>query len=330
MSELGSSVAIDGDTVAMGARDYDSRGAVFIYAAGSATPHFRVQPDNLEPGDQFGDSSAVYGDTLVVGAPGKANGAGAVYMYQRLGLEWVQKAFFQGGAGQRLGSSVDIFGDIAIVGAENSNQALFYNYNGSTWSQNQAILDASTRGVGGRYGAAVSIHENTAIIGAPQADFGRGIADVFLRSGNTWSLQRTIYGSNSGATGGHEFGAAVDISGDVLAVGAPGTADSRGAVYTYGRSGDNWPLLAPLTIATGSAGDLFGSALAVDNNQLIVGASGARRPDRPAPNNNNRGAAYSFRLQDGAWIAESALQPIQSSETEPGDQFGYAVDSVAV
>ena len=67
LAELGSSVVIDGDTAVVAARDYDSRGAVFVYSTGSdgkfkATPDVMLQSTDIAPDDLFGASVALSGD----------------------------------------------------------------------------------------------------------------------------------------------------------------------------------------------------------------------------------------------------------------------------
>ncbi|MFN0051285.1 MAG: hypothetical protein ACKV0T_03790, partial [Planctomycetales bacterium] len=306
LGELGSSVAVDGNTVAMGARDYDSRGAVFIYGADSATPNFRVQPADLDPGDQFGASVALHGDHLVVGAPSKAGGAGSVYMFQRIGSEWIQTAVFRGAAGARLGTFLAVEGSQAVVGApgqpgaaeQNKNLVYFYELTtGAGWQQTQVLSDAGARGVGGEYGAAVSLEGNTVVIGAPDADFHRGVAEVYVKSGSVWTLQQTILGRDTGAVDGDRFGAAVSVSGDRLAVGSPGVQSSKGAVRTFSRIGGTWSLLQELSLASGVANDYFGFSLALDGDQLLVGAYGVA----DGAGNRNRGAAFAFRLSNGEW-----------------------------
>src|SRR5205807_2108179 len=144
-SETGFSVAIDGDTAAVAALAYDSRGAVFIYknVSDTSTPNWtfqaKIQAADIQSSDQFGFSVGLSGDSLIVGAPGKANNAGAVYLFQRLGDSWTQKNEFSGTANAGLGTSVAVFGGHAAAGEPGDNKVFFYDFNGVTWTSAQSI-----------------------------------------------------------------------------------------------------------------------------------------------------------------------------------------------
>lgn len=62
----------------------------------------------------------------------------------------------------------------------------------------------------------------------------------------------------------------------------------------------------------GAAGDLFGSAVSVDDTTMIVGAPGA----------GGIGAAYVFVHDGTSWVEEAKLTP---SDGAAGDDFGHAV-----
>ena len=97
--EFGSSVAVDGDTVVVGAPEEDSKskiigsdetdntasnsGAayVFIRTGTTCTQQAYLKASNTGGGDQFGFSVAVSGDTVVVGAQAEDIFAGAAYMF---------------------------------------------------------------------------------------------------------------------------------------------------------------------------------------------------------------------------------------------------------
>ena len=104
-AKMGASVAVHGTTTAVGAPDFDGRGAVFVY---EGTLTSSSVPVNLQPGaanlnDQFGVSVAISGDLLVAGAPGYGSGRGGVYTFQRIGDVWTQ-----------LGDPLNYSGDVGI------------------------------------------------------------------------------------------------------------------------------------------------------------------------------------------------------------------------
>ena len=82
---FGWSVAIYGSTVVVGAREKDSyTGAVYVFTRpGSAwAQQAELTAFDGAVGDQFGNSVAISGTTMVVGAPGKSSGNGAVYVFE--------------------------------------------------------------------------------------------------------------------------------------------------------------------------------------------------------------------------------------------------------
>ncbi|MBN1814904.1 MAG: FG-GAP repeat protein, partial [Anaerolineae bacterium] len=126
---FGTSVAISGDTVVVGAfgKD-DASGAAYVYTrnrygADNWGQVKKLTASDAADGDWFGDSVAISGDTVVVGA-GSADGErGAAYVYARNsggGDSWGQvKKLTASDAedGDWFGDSVAISGDTAVVGA---------------------------------------------------------------------------------------------------------------------------------------------------------------------------------------------------------------------
>jgi len=235
-AKLGSSVAIDGNTAVIGAPDYDDRGAVlvFINTAGTDVWNLQatVQPKDIGLHDQFGSSVGLSGDLLVVGAPGKGNGA--AYVFQRLGDVWTQRAEWKGQqAGDDFGSSVDLYAETAIVGAPGRDRAYIYNSgDGIAWWSQQTLTGS------GGFGTSVALHEYSAIIGAPAGNSNTGAALVYRRSGTVWTLEGTL--TATGGWSGDRFGQSVDLSGDYAVVGAPGALTGMGSAFAFSRTGGTW------------------------------------------------------------------------------------------
>ena len=129
---LGYAVAIDGARVALGAPGDDDRGdaagAVYLFepaADGAWNPVAKLTDAAGAVGDGFGSSLALDGDTLLVGAPYRARGAGAVVVFRR-GADgtWRQAETLAGdGAASALfGHSVDLDGAWAVVGARGDDR----------------------------------------------------------------------------------------------------------------------------------------------------------------------------------------------------------------
>ncbi len=142
-AQAGTSVAMGNGIAVVGAPDYDDRGAAFVFAWSDTSNSWQLQAtlqaNGIVTGDRFGASVSLDGDSLIVGAPGRQGGDGAVYMFQKLGASWTQKSMFAGTTGETLGTSVDLFGTLAVAGAPGNDAAYIYAYNGTSWTADQTI-----------------------------------------------------------------------------------------------------------------------------------------------------------------------------------------------
>ncbi|MGA2805980.1 MAG: FG-GAP repeat protein [Acidimicrobiales bacterium] len=122
---FGDSVAISGATAVIGAWGHN-RNAGRVYVFEKAKGHWRqvaeLKGSDTVPGDFFGDSVAVSGSTVVVGAENHASDAGRAYVFTKTATGWKQVEEVDGPdtvAGDWLGYSVALSGATAVVGAPN-------------------------------------------------------------------------------------------------------------------------------------------------------------------------------------------------------------------
>ena len=362
---FGASVAIDGDTIVVGAPNRDAGGTnsgsawVFTRSGGGWSQQALLDASNSNAGDQFGISVAIDGDTIAVGASGERSNAtgvggdqtdnsftqaGAAYVFLRTGTTWSQQAYLKASNTDPLdafGHSVAVSGDTVVVGAlledgsaagvngtddDNANDAgaaYVYTRSAGVWSF-QAYLKASDPGNSDRFGDSVGISGDTIVVGAPERD-GAGAAYVFTRSANTWSQQELLTASNPG--GQDLFGWSVAISGDTIIAGAltedssattvngdqtNNDAGDSGAAYTFIRSGTDWTQKAYLKASNAEAGDQFGTSVSVDGDRAVVGAqnedSNATLVNGGQTDNSalSAGAAYVFSLRSTPTFSTSA------------------------
>lgn len=163
LHKFGFSVAISGDTVVVSApqASVDGKlvqGAAYVFSpVGTAwTEQAKLTASYGLPGDLFGYSVGVSGDTAVVGAIWAKVGAsfhqGAVYAFTRAEGIWTEQVKLiasDGAIADEFGHSVAISGDTAVVGALagdglNPNQGSAYVFTRArgTWAE-QAKLTAS-------------------------------------------------------------------------------------------------------------------------------------------------------------------------------------------
>jgi hypothetical protein len=95
------------------------------------------------------------------------------------------------------------------------------------------------------------------------------------------------------------LGAAVDISGSIAVVGAPGVRSSSGAVYIFERSQRGWRLQTKLFNPTHSH-DQFGNAVAVSGTTIAIGAWSAR---------GGRGLVYIYSRNESRWRQVARFAP---------------------
>jgi choice-of-anchor B domain-containing protein len=119
--------------------------------------------------------------------------------------------------------------------------------------------------------------------------------------------QTAAGGSTEPAVAG--FGGALEIVDGAVLVGEPMNSIRTGLVYVYAKSGGTWTERTQSRADDGAPADGFGSALARDGEQLLIGAFRSAE----------RGAAYLFRRQGDGWAQVAKLEP---QDTAAGQQFG--------
>lgn len=332
-ARFGFSVAIDEDTAVVGARGEANHGSAYVFVrdGGGWTQQAKLLIEEGTPGDNFGYSVAVSGDTALVGAfLGKSKGkmTGAAYVFTRSGGVWKQqeKLLASDGEGFDLfGGSVALSGDTALVGAlqaglGKTGEAYVFIRKGDTWSE-QANLRAKDGVTADDFGISVALSGDTAIVGADAASAeheASGAAYVFVRDGQSWTQQAKVFASDKSA---HKFfGNPVAISGDTAVVGAylgNGQALSSGAAYLFVRDGTSWTEQKKLTASDGASGDGFGVSVAISGGTVAVGAFD------DSDKGPGAGAAYVFqRGCAGAWVEDLK---IAATDGASGDEFGYHV-----
>ena len=255
---FGGALDLDGDIAVVGSDGDDDGGNlagssyVFTKSGGIWTQQQKLTASDPSAGDNFGDTVAVDGTTIIVGAknddhPGKTD-AGSVYVFTRNGNTWIQQQRLtasDAAVSDDFGFFIDLSGDTAIVGADgndgngnNAGAAYIFSRNNGVWTQQQR-LHASDAGDSDGFGAGVCIEGDTAVVAAFAANTSSapdsGAAYVFTRSGNVWIQQQKIFASD-GATNDH-LGLALAMSGSTVIIGAPDDdhpgATDAGSAYVF-------------------------------------------------------------------------------------------------
>ena len=290
-------------------------------SAGPFVEDAELAGDNGLPGDQFGSSVAISGDTAVVGAPNAGGGGGALYVFTNDSGAWQQAAELTSSdeaAGDGFGTAVAVSGSTIVVGAPNhagGGAAYVFTSSSGTWQQVAELSPADTTS-GGYFGGAVGIDEGTIVVGAlnhagADSSSGEGAAYVFdLAADGSWAQGAELF-SADGSTG---FGESVAVSDGTVVVGEPSFSFSGAEVFN--QTSGAWQQTTQLTVPQSEADT--GAAVAISGSTIVLGAPHAYGAD----NEPAEGGAFVFSDASGSWQQTAALTP---SDTAEGYVFGAAV-----
>lgn len=351
LDEFGASVAVSGTTIVVGAPSgEDGAGAAYVYVEPAAgwskvvDPVAELGSDNPVTAGLFGQSVAISGNTIVVGAPDEgADGmTGAAYVFQMPAGGWGNQ--LDNGATADLtpaspdgsfGAAVAVSGNTVVVGdpLAASPAAYVFTEPPTGWSSTStptATLSESSGALDG-FGAALAIAGSTIAVGAPDATVGsaaaEGAAFVFAAPQSGWATMHesaTLHDPAGAAN--HNFGSTVSMSGSTIAVGsgdgdAADTAnDAAVQVFTEPSSGWKGTDSAALTLRDGGAAstDEFGSASAIATGFAVAGA----------PQHGSGGTAYVFGKPASGWTSSSSAgAQLLPTGLAANDEYGAAVAS---
>ncbi|MBN2737127.1 MAG: fibronectin type III domain-containing protein [Spirochaetales bacterium] len=241
---FGCSVAISGNYVIIGASYKDeATGAAYIYKRqpdGTWGNEQKILPSNAQRLEFFGESVAISGDNVIIGAYNYGNsgtffsGTGAAFIYHRqFDGSWGDEQIIKASNRQPndwFGISVAISGDYAIVAAQgedgnndnsNYNSGAAYIYTkqiDGAWG-NEKILYASNDQEDNRFGYSVSISGDCAIIGSSGGDVWSGSGHIYMRQiDGSWRSEQILLAPDQNVN--DRFGLDVAVAGDYSIIGA--------------------------------------------------------------------------------------------------------------
>lgn len=245
-------------------------------------------PEEPVPFQEFGRSVALRGERAVVGARGAFGEE--VYVFERDGGVWVQRAALGGFFLSSFGEDVALDGERFVVGAPQDGGPGFgvvYARIGRAWAE-EAFLFPSVATPA--LGTSVGLEADVAVLG------GEGRAVVFERAAGGWSERALLLPFEPTTS----FGSPVAISGHTIAVGGRRAANGRGVVFLFERLGGVWLPAGTLAASDVTEGEGFGAALAFEGDTL-AGFSPAR--------GGSIGAVYLFQRCAGVWEPGPRLVP---------------------
>jgi len=170
------------------------------------------------------------------------------------------------------------------------------------------------------FGAALAVGQGHLFVGEPYAN-GTGAVHVYdLASGSTTPLN-TLTGSTFA---GADFGIALSVIGDVLAVGAPWDSNEgtvAGAVYLF--DADSGSHLQTLRITPPALYEGFGDSLSGTATKILIGA-----PLYPDAGGDRPGAAYIFEGDRSSPQFGQLLHRLDNPTPAHLERFGQTVAGV--
>jgi hypothetical protein len=289
---LGHSVAIDGDTMVVGAPYYDGAGSrrgrvyVFTWNGTSWAQATSFSPSGLDDDAFFGWAVDIDAGTILVGAPGEPDDDedshvyGAVFLYTGAAGDW------------SLSERIHPVENVDFVDDDPDDFSQYYVR---------------------EFGRAVSLDGHTAAVGSTLThDQGSYVRDgavwILDRSASRWSIKQLIATMDTNQTNRAEFGESVALDDGVLVVGAPNyyangnSQDARGIAQVFRYDGlSAYVHVQDLNDPLGHWIDSFGEAVAIDSTGIVVGNSGDDLVG------HNTGSVMLFRPSGASWIYETTM-----------------------
>jgi hypothetical protein len=358
---LGSSVAVSGETIVAGAPHANvgantRQGAAYVFikpAAGwaDANQTAKLTASDGAAYDYLGSSVAVSGDTIVAGAPTvnatKKQGEkfpGAAYVFVKPAAGWAdatQTAKLSNGAEkEELGNSVAVSGDTIVAGASSLHPG--FTFPGAAYvfvkpeagwadATQTAKLTASDK-QNDYVGSSVAVSGDTIVAGAPGTSVvaaGQGAAYVFVKPEAGWAnATETARLTNSNGGEQNLLGSSVAVSDDTIVAGAPtepktGANPLQGAAYVFVKPLAGWASATQTARLTASDGAAFDSlgSSVAVSGDTIV--AGAK--DAKVGESVKQGAAYTFVKPAAGWADATETVKLTASDGAGGDELGFSV-----
>jgi uncharacterized protein (DUF2345 family) len=325
--KLESSITLDNRTLSLEVNDSSAQYPLTI---DPIIQRYTLSASGGANGDYFGDSVAIDGNTIVVGAPGYSGATGAAFVFVKPKRGWenmTQTAKLtpsNGAVNDGFGVAVSISTNTIVVGSStasvNGNEAqgaayVFVEPSGGWKDMTEtAKLTASDGTVGAEFGTGVAINGDSLVVGSPSGGVGNynpGTAYIFVEPHGGWmDMTQTAELSPSDGSDYNEFGCSVSISGDTVLIGAFGTGNDTGTAYVFVQPQDGWVNMtetAELTASDQIATNEFGVSVSLGGNTAAIGASG---------NNLGDGAVYVYVEPSTGWLDMTQTAKLTASKAK--------------
>lgn len=280
-------------------------GEVYVFESSgtSLSLHTVLHLGGGDTNDGFGESVAVDGQLLLVGAPrlgpdGPDHGGAIPYEFRS--TDWYVGQPLDEDArtpNDGFGCGVDVDGGTLLVGAwadsehfERSGAVHVYEYVYAGVSYRTAKLTSSRPEAHGLFGSSFDVDGDLIAVGAP-GEGADGAVELFRRYGNGWLLEQRFEAPAGSVDSG--YGEAVAVQADRLVVCAPGHSATPSRTYVYRPTLAGWELWAQFEAPGQEVGDRTGACVAIDDHLVVLGA-----PMEGHDGYSENGCAYALDLAE--------------------------------
>lgn len=233
---------------------------------------------------------------------------------------------------QQFGSAVAISGEQVLVQKPSAGQGpatvfVFARTAGGAWEAVEQLTPVGGGETGEGFSRSLAATDGYVFVASGDPN-GRWGAHVFRWSGSSWTPVGRLPLSDATDVNPEQPGGAVDLGtvmrilrppqrivaadGDLTVTALVGNNAAAAGVRIFERRNGEWQTLGKLEAADVGARDQFGTALAVRDGRIVVGA----------PRHGNAGAVFVFEQDtNGQWTQEATL----TAELPMGAAFGSAV-----
>ncbi|MBO6575721.1 MAG: choice-of-anchor B family protein [Rhodothermales bacterium] len=260
---------------------------------------------------QFGASVAVSGDDVIVGEGRNLLLPGTAYVFSPAAdgtYELSARISANTETADGYGRALAADDETLVVGAPQAMRVYVHRRGmGPLW-EHIGTIESDVPG----FGAAVAYSDGHLLVGAPGERGESGQAFAF-HSGDGVTWTETGRWQAPEPAPNDRFGGALAISGDLLAIGAPGIDERAGAVFSARRESGSWSEPMAIRHPAGGSGDSFGASLMIADGRIGIGAPGR---------SVRSGEVTSWSRDGSEWVLESTMRPFVS-DGSPG--FGTSI-----
>jgi len=325
LERFGRSIAVDGQTLFVAAHEADeARGAVYVFRYNGIWEQVaRLSASDAVSGDQFGLSIALRGKDILVGAPGREEAKGAIYVIRENAdgsfSESTVLTVNDASPGDRFGLTLSADENMIAVGVpdQSESKGAVYVFMDETkgWTQ-VAKLAPDFLTASSRMGSSLLVHRGRVYVGAPLYEQRQGIVLEYEwdSESNQFHLHDQLQPFSEQSFS--QFGATLAADENEVWIGANRSNRGRGAVYRFISGKDGWTGVTTLLPDESIGRASFGSRIAIHGDIAVIGAVGM---------DSRAGGAILLRREGNSWLTEATLiNAVKEHEAITGEQIPCA------